>query len=410
VIIKRIPIKDIKIAKYNPRKDLKPGDPEYDRIKKSVDEFGLVEPLVLNGKSNVLVGGHQRLKVLQERGDKTVDVVIVDLDPIREKALNIALNRISGEWDENKLYAILNEFKLENISIDMTGFSMDDFAELDVEYGTLSSGLTNDDSVPTDIKARCKSGDVWNMGKHYLLCGDCRKEGNVKRLFEDEKAVLMNTDPPYGDSWVKKAKDMQAHGYGHSRAVLHGSIESDHLVGDQLQSFLSEFMSVAKLIANSERPFVFYVWHRAKRKIFEDALIESGYFIHQPIVWVKPSMVIGRLNYHPSCEIAYHGWIKGNGKCPWYGDRGQTDVWPIGRENDKIHPTQKPVEIFVRPILNHTKKDEIVYEPFAGSGSQYIAAEKTGRRCYGIEISPHYCDVILQRWETYTGKKAKKIS
>ena len=149
-----------------------------------------------------------------------------------------------------------------------------------------------------------------------------------------------------------------------------------------------------------------YVWHRAKRIIYEKALLDAGYLVHQPVIWVKPSFVIGRLHYHPRCEWALHGWRQGNGACPFYGERNQSDVWEVARENEGIHPTQKPVELFAIPIRNHTKIGGICYDPFAGSGTQFIAAEKLARKCYGMEIEPRYCDVIINRWQNYTDKKA----
>ncbi len=224
---------------------------------------------------------------------------------------------------------------------------------------------------------------------------------------DGEKAVLMATDPPYGDSWVKKAQDMQAHGYVHSHAGLHGSIESDDLNVIDLKAFLIKFLEAAKLAGDPPMPF--YVWHRAKRIVFETALIECGYFVHQPVVWVKPGFVIGRLHYHPRCEWALHGWRQGNGTCSFYGERNQSDVWEVARENDKIHPTQKPLELFNIPLSNHTKQGDICYEPFAGSGTCLIAAERMGRRCYAMELDEKYASVILNRYEAETGQTAQLI-
>jgi len=200
---------------------------------------------------------------------------------------------------------------------------------------------------------------------------------------------------------------MHAHGYGHSRAERHGSIASDDKTSKELKIFLDSFLACAKIAGDP--PFPAYVWHGAKRMLFEQSLLDAGYLVHQPVIWVKPSFVIGRLHYHPRCEWALHGWLTGNGRCSFYGDRNQSDVWEIARENDKLHPTQKPVILFEIPIKNHTLKGEICYEPFAGSGTQVIACEKLDRNCYMMEIDSHYCDVIIERWQQFTGKEAVKL-
>ncbi len=217
----------------------------------------------------------------------------------------------------------------------------------------------------------------------------------------------MATDPPYGDSWVQKARDMNMLGYRHSRALLRSSIEGDDKTEKDLKILLDSFLSCAKLAGDA--PFPVYVWHGAKRILFEQALLDAGYLVHQPIVWVKPSFVIGRLHYHPRCEWALHGWLHGGGKCPFYGERNQSDVWELDRENDALHPTQKPVALFEIPIQNHTKVGEICYEPFAGSGSQVIACEKLRRRCFAVEIEPRYCDIVRERWQNFTGQKAVRL-
>ena len=275
------------------------------------------------------------------------------------------------------------------------------------EQRGVGAGGDDFETDPDVLQIRCKRGELWAMGEHRLLVDDSTKAENVKRLMQGEKASLMATDPPYGDSWIQKAKDMQAHGYGHSHAVLHGSIKSDDLNATDLKAFLITFLEAAKLAGDPPMPF--YVWHGAKRIVFEQALIETGYFVHQPVIWVKPGFVIGRLHYHPRCEWALHGWRQGNGKCPFYGERNQSDIWEVARENDKIHPTQKPLELFNIPILNHTNEGEICYEPFAGSGTQIISAERLRRRCYACELDEKYATVILNRWEAETGQTAELV-
>ena len=166
---------------------------------------------------------------------------------------------------------------------------------------------------PDNVEVRCKRGDLWQLGEHRLLVDDLTDPDNVHRLMGGEKAVLMATDPPYGDLWVKKAQDMHLLGYGHSQAVTHGVIENDDRTGDDLRQFITKFLEAAK--SAGDPPMPYYIWCRAKRVIFETALTDFGYFVHQPVIWVKPGFVLGRLHYHPRCEWAFHGWRQGNGKC-----------------------------------------------------------------------------------------------
>ena len=329
---------------------------------------------------------------------KIPDIPYIEIEAKDKKDAAQKLLQITSRYGEiNEETSFFEDF---DIALDY----VNDIAipELDLAFEDLDSKTIEEDEIP-DVpeESITQVGDLWLLSKHRVLCGDATKAEDVERLMQGKKAVLMATDPPYGDSWVQKAKDMNAHGYVHSRAVLHGTIKSDDLSVTELKTFLDSFLECAKLAGNAPMPI--YVWHGAKRMVFEQALLDAGYLVHQPIVWIKKSFVIGRLHYHPRCEWALHGWLTSNGKCPFYGKRNQSDVWEIDRENDKIHPTQKPVELFIIPILNHTKQGEIVYEPFAGSGTQLIAAEQTGRICYSVEIEPRYVDVILERFFNLTG-------
>jgi len=198
VIIETIPIEKIKIAKYNPRKDLKPGDPEYEKLKKSIVAFDLVEPLVWNKRSENLIGGHQRLKILKEMGHTEVEVSVVDLPDRKEKALNLALNKISGEWDFPMLKDLLEELDTGEFDIEITGFDDKEIEDLMTQFYIPEEGLTGDDEIPEKVETVCKTGDLWQLGNHRLLCGDATKKEDVERLMNGEKADMVFTDPPYG--------------------------------------------------------------------------------------------------------------------------------------------------------------------------------------------------------------------
>ena len=394
---------------------------QIDKLVLSLQRFGQGRSIVVQDSPEklIIVAGHgivEAAHALQWK-ELRADILPADWTDTQVEGYLIADNLHSQEASDNEeLLAMLLQ-EQQDAGYDLASLGSDEeslrqmLKSLGDEYlaGHEQEGAGGDDYDlnPDEIEIRCKRGELWQLGDHRLLVDDSTKPENVKKLMQGEKAVLMATDPPYGDSWVQKAKDMQAHGYVHSRAVLHGSIENDDSTIADLKVFLKAFLEAAKLAGDAPMPF--YVWHRAKRIVFETALVESGYFVHQPVVWVKPGFVIGRLHYHPRCEWALHGWRTGNGSCPFYGERNQSDVWEVARENDKIHPTQKPLQLFDIPILNHTKPNDICYEPFAGSGTQIISAERLGRRCYAMELDEKYASVILNRWEAETDQQAQLL-
>lgn len=401
---------------------------QIERVKASLRRFGQVDDAIVKAlpDNKYKIVAHEcvttsALQLLQAGECPHLERWNITVVPAHWTALDVegymaASNETArlSEPDTAELAALLQEQQDAGFDLASLGSSDESLRQMLEVLGDEWVGESERDEEdnfevdPDTVEIRCKRGELWAMGNHRLLVDDSTKVENVRRLMQGEKAILMATDPPYGDSWVQKARDMQAHGYVHSHAGLHGSIESDDLNVADLKAFLVAFLEAAKLAGDPPMPF--YVWHRAKRIVFEQALIEAGYFVHQPVVWVKPGFVIGRLHYHPRCEWALHGWRKGNGKCPFYGERNQSDVWEVERENDKIHPTQKPLLLFETPILNHTQEGEICYEPFAGSGTQVIAAERLGRRCYAMELDEKYATIILNRWEQHTGQSAQLIA
>lgn len=276
-----------------------------------------------------------------------------------------------------------------------------------------ADGLTDPDSVPelggTTVS---RTGDIWTLGQHKILCGDSTKKDDVDRLMNGETAVLMNTDPPYGVSYgdiansrlraIHKAKGELFDDYDEQS---YAPIINDDLSGEKLQKFLEDAIRCA--LPHLSKTAAFYLWHPmlTQGTFFAAAVAVADILIHRQIIWVKPSLIMGRGDYHWRHELCFYGWVQGN-RLPWYGNRKQDTVWQIGRENDKIHPTQKPTELFCIPLRNHTVPGEICYEPFSGSGSQIIAAEMLGRRCRAIEIEPKYCDVAVIRWERFVGDRA----
>ena len=406
--IKKVKISDINPAKYNPRKDLQPGDPEYEKIKRSIEEFDCVEPLVLNKRGNVLVGGHQRLKVLKERGDIEVECSIVDLEPAKEKALNIALNKISGEWDFPKLKDLLEEIDTGEFDIEITGFDLGEIEDIMTQWGEPKGGLTDDDEIPEVEEAVTKRGDLWLLGKHRVLCGDATVKADVARLMGEKRAILMVTDPPYGvkydPEWRDEADKKGILGNRYPTRAL-GKIKNDDKID----------WSDAYVLFEGD---ICYVWHAGRHASEVQASIEkSGFVIICQIIWGKPHFALSRGDYHWQHEPCWYAVRKGK-KHNWQGRRDQATLWNIagmnamGASQDKAdnttgHGTQKPVLCMQKPIENNSSVGDIIYDPFLGSGTTLIATEKTNRICYGMEIDEHYCDVIVKRWENYTGKKGK---
>jgi len=405
--IEQIAIDKLKPNKLNPRIN----DNAVDAVARSIEAYGFNNPIVTDGDLKI-AAGHTRLKAAMKLGLKTVPVIRVPgLVGSKFTGYSIADNKTAdiAEWDEDLLSKILWELKQDD-DFDMSSLGFND-TELTSILDDFTGEHENEDEIPPVPEvAKSKLGDLYQLGSHRLLCGDATKKEDVERLMDGQKAGLMNTDPPYGVDYgdIANSRDCAANkkagGDGHvkrDKAIL-----NDDLTGDALQRFLEDTIKVA-LPHLTERP-AFYLWHPMLTQgtfFAAAAAAAADILIHRQIIWVKPSLILGRGDYHWRHELCFYGWIRGR-RCPWLSGRDQHTIWDVGREHDTSHPTQKPVELFGRPIRNHLKANEICYEPFAGSGSQFIAAEQLGRKCYGIEIEPRYVDVCVERWEAYTHKTA----
>lgn len=391
------PLSDLHPAEYNPRVALAPEDEEYKRIKRSIETYGYVDPIIINSDGTI-IGGHQRYNVLLDLGYDTAHVVIVDLDKNAEKALNVALNKISGEWDDEKLCDLLQDLDLSGYDFSLTGFTRSELDGLQLKLGVGEAVEDEDFDVDKAVeeceKPVTKRGDLWIMGGHRLLCGDARNVDDMARLMGGAKADLLLTDPPYNVDYVGKTKDAL-------------KIDNDRMSNADFRAFLLEAFTAAR--QSMKAGAAFYIWHADSNGYdFRGACMDAGWKVRQCLIWEKDILVLGRQDYQWQHEPCLYGWNEGASHA-WYSDRRQTTVLTFDRpKRSETHPTMKPIPLFGYLIQNSTKAGDIVLDSFCGSGTTVMAAEQLGRRAYCAELDEVYCDVIVKRWEEYTGKVAVK--
>lgn len=390
--IQKINIEKLKAAEYNPRKDLKPEDEEYQKIKRSILEFGYVAPIIVNADMTV-IGGHQRLKVLKELGYEEVECNIVDLDKTKEKALNIALNKITGEWDNSKLEELLAELKETDIDMDMTGFTFDEVDNIlkDIE-GSKEDDFDLEQALNEIEEPTTRPGDIWILGKNRLMCGDSTQKESVLRLMDKQEADMLLTDPPYNVDYEGKTVDAL-------------KIENDNMTSTEFYNFLLD--SFRNMFEVTKCGSSVYVFHADTEGLnFRNAFNAVGFKLAQCLVWVKNTFVMGRQDYQWRHEPILYGWKEGAGHY-FINDRKQSTVLEFDKPTRNAeHPTMKPIDLLVYLIKNSSKENDLILDLFGGSGSTLIAAEQVKRRCYTMELDPKYCDVIVKRWELLTGEKA----
>lgn len=384
--IEVIDIEKLNPAKYNPRKNLSPKDKEFQKLKNSFDEFGYVEPIIWNKSTGHIVGGHQRFKILKAQGLKQIQCVVVDFPEDKEKALNIALNKISGDWDFEKLADLFENLKNLNVDLNLTGFEAPEISQ--ITSNIFQKNIKEDNfNVDEELKKPVfsREGDLYLLGRHRLLCGDSTKKENYERLMDGQKANLILTDPPYNVNIEEKA----------------GKIQNDNLSSEDFYNFLkSAFSCMQENLAEDGSFYVFYADRESVN--FRTALQNSGFFIMQCCIWVKNQLVMGRSPYQWKHEPVLFG-KKLKGKHCWYSDRKQTTIWEYDKpQRSELHPTMKPVQLMAYPIRNSTMTNGIVLDPFSGSGSTLIACEETDRICRGIELEPKFVDVIVKRYSEFT--------
>lgn len=390
MIIRKVPVTDINPAEYNPRKDLKPGDPAYEKLKRSMTEFGYVEPIIWNEETGNIVGGHQRYKVLAAEGHTEVECVIVKMSPEREKALNVALNKVTGDWEFEALADLIKDLEAQDFDVTLTGF---DAAEIEDLFSQVHDKDATDDDYDVnkalEEAAFVKPGDVWLLGRHRLLCGDATKAEDVEKLMGGKKANLVLTDPPYNVDF-ESASGLK--------------IQNDKQDNDTFYSFLlAAFKNMAEHTAPGGSIYVFHADTEGLN--FRKAFNEAGFHLSGVCIWKKNSLVLGRSPYNWIHEPILFGWLRG-GKHRWFTGRSETTVWNYDKpKKNGEHPTMKPVPLLCYPIKNSSQVNGIVMDLFGGSGSTLIACEQIDRICYTLELDPKYATVIVKRYIEQAGSE-----
>ncbi|MBR1443131.1 MAG: DNA modification methylase [Firmicutes bacterium] len=395
--LKTIAVDLLKPAEYNPRKQLKPGDKEYEKIKNSITEFGFTDPLVVNSDMTI-IGGHQRLSVAKDLGYTEVPCAVVELDKTREKALNIALNKITGAWDDSLLADLLVDLQNENFNTDFTGFEA---PEIDMLFSKVHDKNVKEDDFDIDEAIEetpfVENGDIWHLGKHRLMCGDSTNAIDVSKLLDGVKANLCVTDPPYNCSYEG----------GTGMKIMNDSWKDSK----EFYSFLlSAFKNVYDNLADGG---AIYIFHSDAEKVnFFNATVDAGFHYSTTCIWVKDSLVLGRADYQMQHEPIIYAF-KDTAKHKWYSDRKQTTIWNFDRPTkSKLHPTTKPIPLISYPIKNSSQVNGVVLDLFGGSGSTLIACEQLDRIAYLMELDPKYATVIVKRYLKFfedSGEKAKEI-
>lgn len=431
--VETITLNEIKPAAYNPRIM---SEEETEKLEKNLQEFGLVDPIIINLKNNQIIGGHQRYKILQKEQEKTgkqkeftliqmgdIGWVFLDEDMYindenHEKALNLALNKISGEWDTNKLQSLLEEITLTDLDVELTGFDNIDYTEINETTldEILHTHTLNDNTIHepqktveednytekhTNIETNIKQGDIYKLGNHKLICGDCTKKETLTKLIQNNKIDCLITDPPYGVDYNNKNEFLNKYDKGNrsQTPILNDAID------DYKQFFTKVLQNIKQFLNNYNTIYIFMSGVQLHN--LRISIDETGYKFSQYLTWLKNNHVLSRLDYQPKTEYCLYGWYNHH---KYYGEFN-TDILEFPRpQKSKLHPTMKPIPLISKLIQNSTKEKMNILDVFGGSGTTLIACEQLNRNCYMIELSPEYCQTIINRWEEYTGQKAEKIT
>ncbi len=400
--VEEVPIDRLRPDPANPRRIT---DDELEALTRSLRQFGFVQPVLARRDDGVVIGGHQRLVAARRLGLTSVPVTWLDVSAEQARLLGLALNKISGSWDEQLLARLLADLQTgTDVDLSLSGFGEDEVTEL---LRSLDAREKRDRPESFDLDAaleaasrapRTASGELWALGDHRVLCGDATDPTAVDRLLGGTQAAMAFTDPPYNVG-------LGDHG-GQRRGARRRRIANDALAPAAWEAFVRSWAGNLLRVVDG----ALYVCMSTKEwPLVSRVLAEAGGHWSDTIIWAKDRFVLGRADYQRGYEPIWYGWREGAGH-HWCGDRDQSDVWGIARPADApLHPTMKPLPLMERAIANSSRTGERVLDLFAGSGSTLIACERTGRRGLAMELDPRYADVILARWEAFSGQTAERV-
>ena len=436
---------DLHPAEYNPRKKLTPSDPEYVQIKNSINEFGYADPIVINADGTI-IKGHQRCNVMIDLGYTEAEVIVLDIpDKAKEKALNIALNKITGKWDNQLLKDLLVELDLEGYDFSLTGFHRDELEDL-IQQLDIPPEASDDNFDPDEEASRIetpesKTGDIWQLGRHKLMCGDATNPNHVAELLDGAKLDLVITDPPYNVDYGAKTEFLEQY-LGQEVSRNNSNIQNDKMDNASFYNFL---LAAFQNLNEAMRPgAVIYVFQAESTGTqFRRAYTDAGLKLAQCLIWEKNAFVLGRQDYQWRHEPILYGWKEGAAHY-FVNDRTQDTVlleeeadlkamkkqeliafiekifkdykdqttvhYEKKPSRNSLHPTMKPIPLVGRLMNNSSQPGWAVGDFFGGSGTTLMAAEQLGRTAYTMESDERNADIIVHRWEQYTGKKAVKLN
>jgi DNA modification methylase len=398
--IEQLPIDELRPDPANPRRI---SDQELETLTRSISEFGFIDPIIARREDKMVIGGHQRLLAARKLGYKTVPVVLTDLTVEQAHLLNIALNKISGSFDQELLARLLKELQeVPNIDLSLSGFEDDELKRLlksldarerkeRLESFDLDAAIKDAQNAPV-----AKRGDIWLLGEHRLACGDSTDREAVQRLMAGAKATMTFTDPPYNVNYGETMKDKIRK-------------NSNKIINDNLGEAFGPFLEKAcKNMLEFTDGAVYICMSSSELHTLQKAFIAAGGHWSTFIIWAKNTFTIGRSDYQRQYEPILYGCREGVNHY-WCRDRDQGDVWQVDKPSSSpLHPTMKPLALIERAIQNSSQAGDKVLDIFLGSGSTLIACERTGRICYGMELEPLYVDIARMRWEAFSGEKAKR--
>ena len=388
-----------KNAKKHPKEQI-------DLIIRSIEEYGFLNPCLIDKDFNI-IAGHGRVMAAKQMGmDKVPCLFVEGLSEAQYKAYVLADNKLTemGEWDMELVMSELEDLQDMDFDISLTGFEM---PEIDVNEPEVEEA-----DIPENAETRCKPGDLWLLGEHRLICGDSTDVSVIEKLMDGAEADMLLTDPPYnvalgmnGSHPLRPSEAKQLHRRTDGLVIENDSWSNDEEFIEFLIKAFNSGMSVIKAGG------AFYIWYASTQSLnFLTAAKEAGMQIRQTLIWNKSVFTFGRQDYQWKHKPCLYGWKDGAGH-EWMGDRKQATVLDFDKPSrSDAHPTMKPLELFAYQIKNNTRENEAVLDIFGGSGTTIMACEQLKRKAYTCELDPHYCDVILQRWEDFTGKKAELLN